>query len=469
MNRTTLLLPFALVCSQLFAQGDPGTLDRIIEQGKYHNQVMSRLHELCFDIGPRVTGSPKLAKAQKWAMGKFKSWGLTNIHLEQWGEVPVGFERGDHQVGRMVEPYDVPISFTTMNWMPGTNGLIRANAVMAPQTMADFERDKAKLKGAWVVYYADTGMHGPDKKEPADIKKALDDLGIAGRIYGTKDTRVWSHGSYKGKTIDKHPTDVQIVVSRPDYDRIVRNIGFGRKTVLEFQAENLWFKGPIPQYNVVAEIKGTEKPEEVVIVCGHLDSWNSPGSQGANDNGTGTVTAMEAARILSAAHAKPKRTIRFILWSGEEQGLLGSTAYVKNHEAEWDKISAVLNDDDGSNYQSGYWGYAVMKPMLVEAYQPTVKAFPDMPQHFDVYTDMTNDGGSDQAPFNYVGIPGLSVRQAGRQDYMHVWHTQFDRYEEAIPEYLVQASTNHAVVSYNLACADTLLPRGPKPKKKESK
>jgi len=461
-----LLLSLLLVPSLLHGQGDPATLDRIIDQGKYHNQVMSRLHELCFDIGPRVTGSPELSKAQHWAMGKFERWGLTNVHLEQWGEVPVGFERGDRQIGRMVEPFDTPITFTTMNWMPGTNGLVRAEAVMEPQSMAEFERNKAKLHGAWVICYAGTGMRGPTKAEPADIKKALDDLGIAGRIFGSQDDRVWSHGTYKDKTIDKHPTDVQIVVSKPDFDRITRNIGFGRKTVLEFDAENKWFKGPIPQYNVVAEIKGSEKPDEVVIVCGHLDSWNSPGSQGANDNGTGTVTAMEAARILRAAHAKPKRTIRFILWSGEEQGLLGSLAYVKAHEAEWDKISAVLNDDEGSNYQSGFWGYAVMKPMLMQACAPTVKAFPDMPQHFDVYTDMSNDGGSDQAPFNYVGIPGLSVRQAGRQKYGHVWHTQFDRYEEAIPEYLVQASTNHAVVSFDLACADTLLPRGPKPKPK---
>lgn len=442
-------------------------LDRIIDQGKHHNQVMSRLHELCLDIGPRVTGSPKLAKAQRWAMGKFRTWGLTNIHLEQWGEVPVGFERGAHQVGRMVEPFESNITFTTMNWMPGTKGLVRAEAVMAPKTMADFDRDKVKLKGAWIVEYAGTGMRGPTKVEDPDIKKALDDLGIAGRIYGSQDERVWSHGTYKDKTFENRPTEVQIVVSRPDYDRIARNVGFGRKTVLEFQAENEWFKGPIPQYNVVAEIKGTEKPDEVVIVCGHLDSWNSPGSQGANDNGTGTVTALEAARILSAAHAKPKRTIRFILWSGEEQGLLGSLAYVKNHEAEWDKISAVLNDDEGSNYQSGYWGYAVMKPMLEQAYAPTVKAFPEMPQKFDVSSNMANDGGSDQAPFNYVGIPGLSCRQSGRQNYGHVWHTQFDRYEEAIPEYLVQASTNHAVVSYNLACADTMLPRGPKPAPKK--
>ncbi len=464
--KSFLLLPFFFT-SLAYSQGEPSTLDRIIDQGKNHSQVVQRLHELCFDIGPRVTGSPKLEKAQAWAMSKFKSWGLTNIHLEKWGEVPVGFERGDRQVGRMVEPFAAPISFTTMNWTPGTNGLVRADAVLAPETLADFERDKAKLKGAWVVCYGGTGMRGPTKVEDPAIRKALNDLGIAGRIYGTQDERVWSHGTYKDKTFEKRPTEVQVVVSKPDYDRIVRNIRFGRKTTLEFDAENKWFKGPIPQYNVVAEIRGTEKPDEVVIVCGHLDSWNSPGSQGANDNGTGSVEAIEAARILAAAHAQPKRTIRFILWSGEEQGILGSQAYVKAHEAELDKISAVLNDDDGSNYQSGYWGYEVMKPMLVRAYGPTVKAFPDKPQHFDVYSNMANDGGSDQAPFNWVGVPGLSVRQAGKQNYSHVWHTQFDRFEEAIPEYLVQSATNHAVVSYNLACAETLLPRGPKPAPKK--
>jgi hypothetical protein len=303
-------------------------------------------------------------------------------------------------------------------------------------------------------------MRGPTVTEDAAVRKALDDAGIAGRIFGTRGIYVWSHGTFVGKTFENHPTDVEVVISKPDYDRLDRNIQLGRNPVVEFDLENKWFRGPIPQYNVVAEIPGTEKPDEVVIVSGHLDSWNSPGSQGANDNGTGTCVALETARILSACRAKPKRTIRFILWSGEEEGLLGSKAYVAAHKADWDKISAVLVDDGGSNYHSSFHGYAVFKPMLEQAFAPVNEAFPTMQLHFNAVTDMRHEGGSDHAPFDAVDIPGLDVGQSGKQRYQRVWHTQFDRFEEAIPEYLVQGATDFAVVSYNLACADTLLPRG---------
>ncbi|HWD41430.1 MAG TPA: M20/M25/M40 family metallo-hydrolase [Fimbriimonas sp.] len=453
-------LGFGGLMSLASAQGDPATVQKIIDEGKNHSQVVDLLHQLCFDIGPRVTGSPKLFQAQQWAMGKFKRWGLKNVHLEKWGEVPVGFQRGDRQIGRMVEPFESNFSFTTMNWMPGTNGLERGPVIKEPKTMAEVTEDSGKLKGAWILCQGDTFMRGPTLNEPPDVRKALDDAGIAGRIFGTRSENVWSHGSYVGKTYDKHPTDVEVTVSRPDYDRLMRNLDFGRHVVVEFDLENEWFKGPIPQYNVVAEIPGTEKPDEVVIVSGHLDSWNSPGSQGANDNGTGSCVALETARILSACHAKPKRTIRFILWSGEEEGLLGSTAYVKAHEAELDKISAVLVDDEGSNYHSGFVAYEVMRPMMEEAFAPVNAAFPTMQLKFHSTGDMTHEGGSDHAPFDRVGVPGLDVGQSGKQNYGHVWHTQFDRFDEAIPEYLVQGATDFAVISYNLADAATMLPRG---------
>jgi len=177
------------------------------------------------------------------------------------------------------------------------------------------------------------------------------------------------------------------------------------------------------------------------------------------------MTAMEAARILTSAGAKPKRTIRFILWSGEEQGIFGSTGYVKTHANELDKISAVLVDDGGTNYQGGYQILPQMKPMMEAAIQASLKAFPDMPQVLRVSegTRMPRGGGSDHAPFNAVGVPGFFTIETGRSDYNFVHHTQHDVYELAIPEYLVQSATNHALVSYNLACADTLLPREPKP------
>ena len=142
----------------------------------------------------------------------------------------------------------------------------------------------------------------------------------------------------------------------------------------EFNIDNRWIKGPIEVHNVVAELKGSEFPDEIVVVGGHLDSWNSPGSQGASDNGTGSCSTLEAARLLIKSGVKPKRTIRFILFTGEEQGLLGSTDYVKQHEAELPKISACIVDDGGSNYQSGASGYASWEPFLRPSFELMTKA-----------------------------------------------------------------------------------------------
>lgn len=452
-----MFLPLIAVAAMV--QGSPATVQNILEEGKNHNSVMTLLHELCFDIGPRVTGSPELTKAEKWATDRFTEWGLKNVHLEKWGEVSVGFERGPRQIGRMTTPYAVDMAFTTMNWMPGTNGLLHGAAIMAPKDASEISAEK--YKGKWVICGDEVTMRGPQSKETPEYRKALDAAGIAGRIYGSKYELVHSHGNWEGKTFERHPMGVEVVVSKPDYDRITRNLAWNKPVELEFDLENRWIKGPIPQYNVVAEIPGTEKPDEVVIVGGHLDSWNSPGSQGANDNGTGVCTAMEAARILSTVGAKPKRTIRFILYTGEEEGLLGSSGYVEAHKAELGKISAVLNDDGGTNYQGGYSGFEVYKPIMEAAFAPSVKAFPDMPQKFEVVKSMTDDWGSDHAPFNFVGVPGFDTIETGRADYWHIWHTQFDTYDQSIPEYLVQSSTNHAIVSYYLACLPEVLPRVP--------
>ncbi|HEY0868382.1 MAG TPA: M20/M25/M40 family metallo-hydrolase [Fimbriimonas sp.] len=462
-----LFLPCLLVApfSLAGAQGDPATVERIIDRGKHNNQVMVRLRDIT-DIGPRLTGSPNLYRAQLWAMSQFRKWGLKDVRLEKWGEVPVGFERGSRQVGRMVRPFLSDFQFTTPNWAPGTNGLVRAKAVAAPKTLEELQQRQASLKGAWLVLEGNAGMRGA-RMPDGELKKALDAAGIAGYVSGAADERVHSHGTWRDKSYDVRPKDLQITVRKSDYDRIVRNIRFGREVELEFDIENRWFKGPVPQYNVVADIKGTERPDEMVIVCGHFDSWNSPGSQGANDNGTGSATAMEAARLLMAAGAKPKRTIRFVLWSGEEQGLLGSRGYVATHKDEMDKISAVLNDDGGTGYHGGYVGIETMKEAMEAAFAPTVRAFPEFPMEFSVAKQMPAGGSSDHAPFNWEGVPGFFTMEKGEKaNYGKVWHTQFDRYEEAVPEYLVQSSTNHAIVAYNLACAPTLLARGPKPERR---
>lgn len=466
--KTTATLSLLGLVALVAAQGDPGVIVRLVDQGKNRSEVMKTLHTLTYDKGPRLTGSPKLLEAQNWAVKEFKRYGIANARLESWGEVPVGFERGARQIGRMVSPFRSDFVFSTPNWTPGTNGLVRAEAVRLPGTLDELTRAAKSLAGKWVVMPKAAEIRGVPvpSAEEKKLWDALDGIAIAGRIWGTADARVHSHGNWRDKSFENRPKTPDIIVRREDMDRIKRNLDLDRRTVLEFDIENLWFKGPIPQYNVVADIVGTEKPDEVVIVCGHLDSWNSPGSQGACDNGTGSAVAIEAARILMASGAKPKRTIRFILWSGEEQGLLGSRGYVETHKAELGKISAVLNDDGGTNYHGGYAGLETMKPMMEAAFAPTLKAFPSLPMRFDVVKEMPQGGSSDHAPFNWEGVPGFYTFETGRADYGHVWHTQFDRYEAAIPEYLVQSATNHAIVSYNLASAPTMLPRGPKPDRK---
>ncbi|MEO1584475.1 MAG: M20/M25/M40 family metallo-hydrolase, partial [Planctomycetota bacterium] len=227
---------------------------------------------------------------------------------------------------------------------------------------------------------------------------------------------------------------------------------------------------------------GTERPEEVVIVSAHLDSWNGPGSQGTLDNGTGSSVTLEAARILAVVGAKPKRTIRFILWTGEEQGLLGARAYVASlPEEERALISACFVDDGGTNYEGGIPAASNMVELLAAATAPTNGRFFSRTDYETLMSDddPSNDdragwldvnirdtgstirthSGSDHAAFNEVGIPGFFWDEVGRSNYRFGWHTQNDRVDLAIEEYLVQSSTNAAITAYNLASAPTLLPR----------
>ncbi len=454
---------FALAAS-LLAQADPDTIAKIVEHGKNRNRVMDHLTYLCKEIGPRLTGSPQLERACHWTARKFREFGCKNVRLEKWGEVPVGFWRGPTQIGRMVKPYPMDFQFTSPSWSPPTKGVVRAPAVLEPQTMAEFDLVKKRLKGAWLISRAAAGGRpGGPPPQQTDEQRALAEAiaasGYAGRITGSRNDLVHTSGRFRDLKWEALPTEIRITVRKKDMDAIRYNLDTGKEVVLEFAMEQKFVPGPIPQYNVIAEIPGTEKPDEVVIVSGHLDSWDGPGSEGCCDNGTGTMVALEAARILNFVGAKPKRTIRFILWTGEEQGLLGSRAYVQMHKDELDKISCVFVDDGGTNYQGGLSCTAAMEPMLRAAIEPATKAFPEFPMQIRVVERIPRGGGSDHAPFNAVGVPGFFWFETGRADYPFIHHTQNDHLQYAIPEYLVQSSVNSACASYVLACAETLLPR----------
>ena len=290
-----------------------------------------------------------------------------------------------------------------------------------------------------------------------------------GFVSSSKDERVWttSSNNWRERKLADYPQDIEINVRQSDYDYLSSRAYEGVDIEVEFDLQNNLIAGPFPVYDVIAEIPGTEKPDEVVIISAHIDSWDGPGSQGTTDNGTGTSVTIEAARILMAAGVKPKRTIRFALWSGEEQGLLGSRAYIESlSEEELSKISAAFVDDGGTNTEGGIPAADYMVDYLAAATAPTNGVFySDTDGKFlnvnirPTGNKIDTHGGSDHASFNKVGVPGFFWDEVGRANYGFGWHTQNDRIDLAIEEYLMQSATNAAIVAYNLANAPDLLPR----------
>lgn len=441
------------------AQGDPATVQRILDEGKERNQAPAIHHELCTSVGARMTGSASLTRAVRWAAGKFTHFGLPWVGLDRWGETIGRFDRGPRQRVTVFVPEARNVVFTTPNWTVGTQGPVRGHVVREPETLEALVAAQAQYKGAYVLMSKTVGMRGPSLREPTELDKALDTAGIVGRVYHTDTDIVWTHGTWRDYTEETRPKTPMLVLVKDDWEALAKAADADAKPELEADVEVHFSPENERQWNVVAEIPGTEKPDEVVIVCGHLDSWNGPGSQGANDNGTGTSATLEAARILTAVGARPKRTIRFILWTGEEQGLLGSVDYVKRHLSEMPKIMAVLNEDSGPNWHAGIAGTKEMMPTLQAAVAPMADAFEGKPMQAREVPGFGRGGGSDHAPFLWQGVPAFFMQKGGNHPYRRIWHTQNDHEAETDDSNLVQMSTNLAVVSYNLACADQLLPR----------
>ncbi len=487
------------------SMGDEATLRRVLDEGKNRNQVMDHLKHLTLGIGPRLTGSQRLHTAQEWARDRFAAWGLSGSRLEQWGTIGVGFDRGPargaiylREDKKRDDAASAPeytkvrdLEISALAWSPGTNGPVRGPVVRMPESDEEYAQVKDRLKGAWVLVKAPPalGQRGirsrmasayearKDARERVAKGESVESLpiaqrvvfdGIAGFLSTTRDERVWPGPvtGWRDLTVDTLPKDVHVSMRLSDYDHLNSRLADGEKIEVEIDMQHTFRPGPIPEYNVIAEIPGTVWPEQCVIVSAHLDSWDTPGGQGATDNGTGSSVTLEAARILMAAGAKPKRTIKFVLWSGEEQGLLGSKGYVEKHKDELAGISAVFVDDGGTNSQGGLPAAEQMIPMLAAATSWTNYQFFDATDQKWLNVNIRPTGkaiqthsGSDHASFNAAGVPGFFWDEVGRADYGYTWHTQHDQFAYAIETYLRQSSTNSALVAYNLACADELLPR----------
>ncbi len=436
---------------------DDPIIQTIVELGTTQSQVDDHLRHLAKAIGPRLTGSHNLMEAEAWARDRFAAFGLT-AKLERWGEFPVGFDRGPWS-GGMVAPQSVKFDFTTRAWTPGVLGPVRGKARSYPASVAEIKKALAKdakhFEGAWVVHPKDEKL---DDKVRAKIDDALFAAKIAGHIDRSRDPKgelVHTGGKYDIEW-SKIPRDVHVLLRGDQHDDLTKRIAAGEAVELEFSIDNRFFKGPVPLNNVVADIVGSELPDELVIVGGHIDSWD--GAEGAVDNATGCATTMEAARLLIAAGAKPRRTIRFMLWSGEEQGLLGSKAYVEQHPELADRTSVVLVHDGGTNFLSGLRVTPEMAEDMKKVFAPVFDLDPEMP--FALwYSDALRKGGSDHGPFIDKGIPGFFWEQDGRADYEHSHHTQYDTIEFAIPEYQKHSAMVVAIAALGFANLDHKLDR----------
>jgi len=435
---------------------------RIEALARRDSRVMDFLDHLANRIGPRLTGSHGYDDACDWTVEEFERMGLSNVRLEAWGEVAVGFNRGPSS-GRMLAPVAKELRFGTNAWTAGTKGRVAGLAVLAPTTAEELEAVRPKLAGAWIVT-PPTPARSADRRPPAAADRqfremrdrAYEDAGILGTIRGARGDLIVTGGNMRIKW-DDLPKRPAIQLVGIDHADVVERLKKGEEVRLEFDVRNWFERGPIVQNNVIAEIPGAEKPDEYVIVGGHLDSWD--GATGALDNGTGVATAMEAARLLMEAGVKPRRTIRFMLWGGEEQGLLGSRGWIEKNKDQLPRISAVLVHDGGTNYCAGIPATPPMMAAFQTIFAPVKDLDPELPFKVREVKSGISTVGSDSDAFLSAGVPGFFWDQKGRSNYTHVHHTQYDTYEEAIPEYQINSSIVIAVGALGIANLPDLLPR----------
>ncbi len=428
-------------------------VEKILSAARQENRVMDHLDHLSNRIGPRLTSSHGLQDACEWAVTQFQSFGITNARLEKWGEFPVGFNRGPWS-GRMIEPTAKPLTFNTNSWTAGTKGPVRGPAVLAPETDEELAAIQPKLAGAYVVVLTSPGSRITAEFR-AKREAAYQAARVAGTIRATRNDLIVTGGNNK-QTWGKLPEVPAIDLVKPEFEELVKLIKDDKPVTLEFDIRNHFENGPIPLYNVIAEIPGTEHPDEFVVIGGHIDTWD--GATGTTDNGTGCATTLEAARLLMASGVKPKRTIMFMLWSGEEQGLLGSKAYCKAHPDLMPRISAVLVHDGGTNYLAGIGGTEAQQTDLQAVFEAVKDLNAAMPFAVTKVAGLRG-GGSDHASFLAAGVPGFFWRQAGKANYTHTHHTQFDNYDMAIPEYQKHSAIVAAIGSLGIANLDHLLSR----------
>jgi Zn-dependent M28 family amino/carboxypeptidase len=454
---------------------------KIVAQVKAdEDQLKKDLTYLTTRIGPRLTGSPQLDQASHWTEEQFKIVGGENVHLESW-TIANSWTRGT-STGRVTSPASHELTLASLGWSPATNGTVKAEVIgIDASKIEDLDKYKGKLAGKIILLGRPQELFPPEnplltpwgegtlplmhpKYSPSDDPRAAGRFRAAARkVAADEKAAALLLGSEKMYGLLNMTTASQdytpgavpsAFMAREDYMQVWRLLDEGGPVELELNLQNSFSGKPMQVYNTVAEIRGTEKPDEVVIIGGHLDSWDL--GTGATDNGTGSMAVLEAARALQKVGVKPKRTIRFVLFTGEEQGLNGSKAYVQAHKDELLRVSGVLVHDSGTGkvLTVGLMGnYSLLETMSRVLY-PLAEAAGIMEP------TLRSEGGSDHIPFDQAGVPGFWCVQ-DPADYAKTHHSQADVLERVRWDDLTQGAQVLAVFAYNVAQLPDLLPRKP--------
>jgi len=527
MKRPSLLLSLGLLTATSAFAAEPvdwEVVTRIRDEGFERSLVMKTLRHLTDEIGPRLTGSPALRQANEWTRDQLTDWGLQNAHLEEWGPFGRGWSFSRASV-RMLAPRPTPLFALPKAWTPGTGGVVSGPvAAVKIDSEADFEKYRGQLAGKVVLVDEPRGVDSGEtpavrRDKPEDlseleqfeiqpgagarrgqymqrraerwkVQRAIDAFLKAEGVVATigvsaRDSGLVHVGGGGSREPGEDPGVPALVMAVEHYDLLHRLVappdGAAPVAVeVELDVEASFHDETTSAWNTIAEIPGREPGAGVVMLGAHLDSWH--GGTGATDNGAGCAVVMEAVRILKAIGAKPRRTVRIALWTGEEQGLLGSRAYVEQHFADvkyaqvdgpaWLRmpvgrpvpkpehagLAAYFNLDNGSGRIRGI--YTQRNAAVVPIFSAWLEPFHDLGATIVTQRDT---GGTDHLGFDAVGLPGFQFVQDPLDYGSRTHHTNVDTYEHARPEDLMQASVIMASFVWHAAEREAPLPREPMP------
>lgn len=421
---------------------------RLIDEIGSHAELMPNLERLCDDIGARLTGSPQLQAAQQWAMARLRAYGAVGVHLEAY-DMGRPWRRGAARV-RLLNASGMALEVVQKGWTEGTARPVRAEvALLDVKTLDEFKAAAPALKGKIVLVESAPRATPEQRKDPAwfaDASRAVRDAQLAGvLLVSSKDHGLRDMWGGPRSLFDRHAA----IVTREHANLLKRLLARGIVPRVELELKGGFDARPVLAYNVVADYPGSDAGGEMVVLGAHLDSWDL--GSGAADNGSGVVAMLEVLRAWHALGLRPKRALRIVLFSGEEQGLLGSRAYVAAHRGELDRIQAVLVQDTGSGRVTGFpdmrndaW-YAA----LTKAVAPAAALGP-----LDVQYGPA--GGSDFEPFVNAGVPAFPALQDERDYRSHTQHSQVDAVDHVDRAALTQAAQVLAVVAWGLANGERL-------------